>query len=274
MLRVITTFTLAWILWPAGLKAQQADPLGGLVAEALHSNLGLKTERLSEERTDAQVREARGLFLPALTLDSRYTAQSGTLNLGDVVNPVYSALNQIRGSNQFPTNLDVTVPTAYDSRLRLAQPLFNETIRRNYSLARHRSDGQRYHRLGAARHLAADVQTAYLTLADARSAVAIYDASLRLVTEAERVADRLLAAGKATPAAVFRAAAERSDVTQKLSEAREQASAAARALNQVLGRDLDAPAPEIPDSALAFDLAIPESTAVAHALARREELDE
>jgi outer membrane protein TolC len=212
------------------------------------------------------------LFFPSVTLDSRYSEQSGALNLGDFINPAYAALNQLRGTNDFPTNLDLTLPLAHESRLRLTQPLFNETIRRNYAIARNRHAGQEARWLGAARRLAADVQTAYLSVAAARSAAAVYEASLALVAENERVTERLLAAGRGTPDAVFRARAERSDVAQRLAEAREQVDAAARALNQLLGRPLDAPVAAIPDSGLTFELTIGEDSAAASALARREEL--
>ncbi|MGH7545658.1 MAG: TolC family protein, partial [Gemmatimonadota bacterium] len=115
-------------------------------------------------------------------------------------------------------------------------------------------------------------QTAYLSLAATRSAARIYEASLALVRENERVAQRLVDAGRSTPDAVFRARAERSDVEQQLLEARERDHAAERALNVLLGRRFDAPVEEIPDSLLRFELAIHEDAAVAHALARREEL--
>ncbi len=249
-----------------------ADPFAALVVAALRNNLSLEAERLAERRSAAEVSEARGLFLPSVTLDSRYSEQGGTLNLGDLINPAYAALNQIRGTNDFPTNLDLTVPLAHESRLRLTQPLFNETIRRNYALARNRHTGQEARRQAATRRLAAEVQVAYLALAAARSAAAVYLSSLALVAENERVAERLLAAGRGTPDAVFRARAERSDVAQRLAEAREQVDAAVRALNQILGRALDTPVAVILDTGVALELAIGEDSAVAHALARREEL--
>src|SRR5688572_22972420 len=95
------------------------DPLAAVVAEALENNLGLAQENLAVERAEAGVREARGRFLPALTLDSRYSEQTGTLNLGDFVNPAYAALNQVTGTNRFPTDLDITLPLAHESRVRL-----------------------------------------------------------------------------------------------------------------------------------------------------------
>ena len=248
------------------------DPLGALVAEALRNNLGLEAERMAERRAAAEVTAARGRFFPSVTLDSRYTKQDGSLDFGELLNPAFAALNQLRGTNEFPTNVQLTLPLMHESHVRLAQPLFNEAIRHTYALARHRHTAQELEQRAAARRLAAGVQLAYLSLAAARNAAAIYESSLALVTENERVAQRLVAAGRGTPDAVFRARAERSDVEQKLAEAREQVNAAARAVNQLLRRPLDTPVEQIPDSVLSFAIAFGGDEAVASALARREEL--
>ncbi len=253
---------------------QGADPMGHLVAEALRANLSLEQQRLAERRSAAGVREARGQFLPSLTLDSRYTRLDGVPNLGDFVNPAYAALNQLTGTSQFPTDLDITLPQQHETRLRLVQPLFNAGILANHGVARGRHDAQRMQLAAAARRLAADVQAAWLNQASARRVVEILEATLALVVENERVAARLLAAGRATPEAQLRARAERSDVAQQLDEARERRTAAARALNQLLRRPLDAPVEVIPDSALELPLAIDADSAVAHALAAREELSQ
>jgi outer membrane protein len=276
MLHVIGLLVAGWVgVLPPKLAAQQKpDPLGRLVTEALGRNLGLTAERLAEQRAAADVRAARGLFLPSLDIASRYSYLDGVPNLGDFVNPAYAALNGLLGQNRFPTNLDVTLPQRHDSHVELRQPLFNAGILANYAAARGRADGQRLALLAAARRLAADVQTAYLNEASARRAVEIYAASLALVQENERVAERLLAAGKATPEAVFRARADKSDIEQQLAEARQRDAAAARVLNQILRRPLDAPVDVIPDSALNVPLAIDVDSAVSHALAYREELRE
>lgn len=71
------------VLEPTVLSGQAAgDPLGPLVAEALRNNLGLEAERLAERRAAAEVREARGLFLPSLGLESRYSRLDGVPNIG------------------------------------------------------------------------------------------------------------------------------------------------------------------------------------------------
>jgi outer membrane protein TolC len=252
--------------------AQSADPFDAVVAEALRNNLGLAQENLAVERAQAGVRESRGRFLPSLTLDSRYSEQTGTLNLGDFVNPAYAALNRLTGTNDFPTNLDVTLPQRHESRLRLMQPLFDASILAGHSLARRLRDGQQFQRGAAARRLAAEAQAAYLNVASARSARRTWENTLALVTESERVAQRLVDAGQGTPDAVLRARADRSDVVQRLAEARETEAAAARAFNQVLRRPFDQKVDELPDSLVRFELTLTEEQALATALTRREEL--
>jgi len=252
--------------------AQQSDPLGALVAEALRTNLGIEQERQEDRRAVANVHEARGLFLPSVTLNSRYSHLDDVLNLGDFVNPAYAALNRITGTTQFPTDIDVTQPRAHDTSVRLLQPVFNEEIRGNYALARSRRDAQRMELGSAARRLAADVQTAYLQAASARRAAEIYEASLDLVHENERVSERLLEAGRATPDVVYRARAERAKVEQELAEARDKQTAAARNLNRILRRPLDSAAEALPDSVFEWPLPVSEDSAVSHGLMVREEL--
>ena len=258
---------------PASLLGQTpADPLGDVVAEALRNNLGIAQDNLAVASADAGVRESRGRFLPSLTVDSRYSEQTGTLNLGDFVNPAYRALNQVTGTHDFPTNIDVTLPFRHESRIRLLQPVFDASLLAGHAFARHSRDGQRFQRSAAARRLAAQAQTAYLDLAAARRGRSTWEATLTLVTEGERVAQRLVDAGRATPDAVLRARADRSDVEQRVSEAREVEDAAARAFNQILRRPFDQPVEVVPDSALRFEITLTEPEAVASALARREEL--
>lgn len=105
------------------------DPLGPLVAEALAANPALAAERLAERAADAAVREARGLLLPGAAVESRYTGQRGTLNLGGLMNPAYATLNELTGAQHFPTNLDLPLPLRHETRLRLVQPVFSPAAR-------------------------------------------------------------------------------------------------------------------------------------------------
>src|ERR1044071_6644858 len=147
MLARFVVTSLSAVLLTAAAAAQtpadpRSDPLGGLVAQALEANLGLAAERLADRRAATEVRIARGLFLPSLALESRYSRLGGVPNIGDLVNPANAALNSLTGTNRFPTNLDITFPQRHDSYLELRQPLFNAGIAANYAVARSRRDGQ------------------------------------------------------------------------------------------------------------------------------------
>jgi outer membrane protein TolC len=257
----------------ASLAAQTApDPLGAYVRAALEGNLGLRQERLSADRAEAAVREARGLYLPSLTLDSRYSEMRGGVNIGDFVNPAYGALNEITGTNRFPTDVDARLPLAQETKLRIAQPLFQPNIRENHRLQRTLRDLQGHQLAAATRQLSADVQTAYLDYARSVRVVELYRSTLPLLDENFRVAERLVARGTALPDAVLRARAERGETQQALAEAEVRSQAALRRFNQLLNRGLDTPVEVLPDSALAFVLSVDEEGAVARALAGREEL--
>ncbi len=249
-----------------------SDPLEAVAVEALRANLGLKQARALEARADAEAREARGRLLPSVSVNSRYTGQSGTLDLGDLINPAFAALNQLTGQSRFPTNLSLTLPYRHASTIGLVQPVFNEEIRAGWAASRHAADAQHEEYLSSARALVAEAQSAFLAVAAARSVRRIWESDVPLVQEGERVAQRRVDAGTATPDAVFRARADRSEVEQKLQEAREQERAAVRAFNHILDRPLEAPVDTISEALLLRPLALTEDEAVAHALAGREEL--
>jgi outer membrane protein TolC len=252
--------------------SRSVDPLASVVDEALSANLGLAQERYSERRAAAEVREAWSRLLPSVSIEARTSHFENVTNIGDLVNPAFATLNELTGANNFPTNVDLTFPQRYESHLRLVQPLFNEPLRANLAVAGARHDAQRMSLGAAARHGAAEAQTAFLQQASATRVVEIYESTLSIVRENERVAERLLAAGAATPEAVQRARAERAEVEQDLAEARERRLAAVRVFNQILQRPTEAAPESFPDSVFAAPLPLTADDAVARGLAGREEL--
>src|SRR6266498_3995115 len=89
----------------------------------------------------------------------RGVAAQSPVGTPDPDDPLGAIVAEVIGSNRFPTNLDVTIPFQYESRVRLTQPLFNASILANHSLARHTRDGQRLQHATAARSLAAQAQS-------------------------------------------------------------------------------------------------------------------
>ena len=264
----------AFSLLATSAMAQSSDPFADLVREAMKNNLALARERLADDQSEAAVRQARALYMPTLTFDARYSRTSGVLDVGDLVNPAYQALNQITGSNRFPTDVDARLPLAQETRFRLGQPVFNPAIRANHDASKSLRGLQGAQLRTAMRRLAADIQTAWLQHASANRVVDVFRSTLALVGENVRVNERLLSAGSITPDAVLRARADLSEVEQQLAVAEERRDGARRAWNLLLNRPLETPVPPIDDAALAFDLPNAPDALVRSALTRREELEQ
>ena len=249
-----------------------ADSTTALVREALRHGFAIEHARLAESGAEAAVRQVRGQQLPSLALESRRSAFDGVVNVGDLVNPAYRALNQLVGRDAFPTNVDATLPLAHESRLRLVQPVYAPAIRWSHRAVGRARDGRVAETRAVARELAADVRLAILAHGAASLAIDHWRAMMPLVDEGVRVSERLVAAGRATPDALLRARAERSAVQQQLLESQERRESARRALNLLVRRPLETPVPAIAIDSADHPVPMTAQDAVTRALASREEL--
>lgn len=273
--RLLAPLIGAFIVLVAGTaSAQQPDALGPFVREAIRNNLSFQQQHLTYEKSEVAVTQARGLFLPSVSLDARYSEINGGLNFGDLVNPAYKALNQITGSQQFPTNIDGQFPYAQETRVRVAQPLFQPSVIANYQIQKSLRGLEGARLRAGARALAADVQLAYVNYARAQRVVDLYTNTFALVSEAVRVNERLLENGKITPVALHRAIADRSEIEQQIAEAEQRLDAARRYFNFTLGRAPDDSVELIADALLLRDLDVSLEEAVQRAQRAREEIEQ
>ena len=235
----------------ATLQAQQpGSALDSLARVAIARNLAVRRAAESERQADAAVSQARGLFLPALGVEARYSRFDGVVNIGDFINPAYATLNELIGREAFPTNIDATLPFRQESKLRGTVPLFNGALFANLAAARSMRSLRGAERAAAVRRLDADVRIAWLDWARAARAVEILDAALPVIAENARAAQRLVDAGSATPDAVLRARADLAEARQLRGDAARLRDAARGALNLLLDRAPDAPVPAFGDDAL------------------------
>lgn len=246
--------------------------LDGYVVEAIKANLGLAQQRALLARADAALREARGGYAPALVVNARYSEVSGVVNIGDFINPAYSALNQLIGQSRFPTNVSATLPFKQESKLELTMPLYNATLNAANAVAQAQRELVGAARQVAIRQLAADVQLTWLGYASLDRAVATLETTIPLLDENVRVSTRLIEAGQATPDALLRAQAERSEVQQQLDETRRQRDATRRTFNLLRDRDGNTPIDLADDSTLLRAVPLGREALLDHALQHREEL--
>ena len=251
----------------------QSRALDEDVALGLKQNLGLRQEELAVQRSGAALREARGLFLPTATLNARHTDVRGrVIDFGEFINPVYSTLNQLTGTSNFPTDVELRLPLRQETSVRLAQPVFQPAMIAGYRAAGAVRDAQEATRDSRVHAVAAEIRSAYLQHAKARRLAELRGSTRLLLEEQVRVISRLIEAGRATPDALSRARAELSDVIQREAEARQLVEASAQSFNMMLGRSLTDTVVVEAESALAFGVTPSLDDAIASGTGRRAEL--
>jgi outer membrane protein len=214
-----------------------------LVAEALESNLGLTAVQAGVDQRLAALDMARARFLPTLDLQLRYSQADGgreiELPVGDLLNPVYSSLNDLLAASGQPAPFTPIANQSFsflrdreqDSVLRLSQPLYDARIAAGRRQAAHGYDAARYGLEAYRLQLERDVRQAYYRWLASREAIDILAATLELAVENERVNDSLYRNGKVTRDLVLRAEADRLKAEQQLTRVRATESLALRYVN-------------------------------------------
>ncbi len=258
-------------LVPAVAAAQ--GPLDDYVREGLRQNLAIRQQALQVQRADAALREARGNFLPSATLNARYTNVSGrVVNLGELINPAFAALNGLLGSPQFPTDIDLRLPLKQETAVRVAQPIFQAEIYSGYRAASAAREAQTASFAASERQLASEIRSGYVNHAKALRLAELRAATRVLLEEQVRVMSRLVEAGRATPDALSRARAELSEAQQREAEAAQLADATRQSFNMMVGRSISDSVTMLPESALGLDALPTLEAALSAGLNGREEL--
>ena len=104
----------------ASVRLRVDEPaLAALVLESAGNHeLAARALRVRQATHERAAVRAHGL--PSVDLDVRYTRTFGnSLDLGELVNPAYAALNQLLGAPQFPTDLELGLPPVSYTHLTL-----------------------------------------------------------------------------------------------------------------------------------------------------------
>ncbi|MEO0559878.1 MAG: TolC family protein [Bacteroidota bacterium] len=257
---------LACVLAATPAAAQPA--LEALVRDGLAQNPSLRQLEALEVAAVSEVRTARGAYGPALGVEARGTAARGgrsiDLPLGDLLNPVYGALDALRADqglqSAFPRIANESIPIVRsegDVRFTVEQPVFAPTIGRGVSAARAQAGAAEALRRAYEWELEGAIRAAYWRLQGAERGVAVQAAAAERVAEFRRVAERQREAGSGLRVAIVRASAEALAVEEARREAERARSLARADLNRLLGRDLDAPVPILPESEVPMPISLP-----------------
>lgn len=241
--------TLMLFLFLAGtvqLSAQQAV-IDNYIREAFANNDGIKQQQVQLEKAMYKLSEARSLFLPGVSLLGTYTRANGgrtiDLPIGDLLNPVYSTLNQLTASNNFPQIKNASIllnpDNFYDAKFRTTLPLINAEIYYNKQIRKELITQQQAAVNVYKRELVRNVKSAYYMYYQAGKAVEIYRNSLTLVNENIRINQSLVNNGVRNTTALTRSQSEKQKIEALITQAENNSKNAQAYFNFLLNKKLD-----------------------------------
>lgn len=238
---------LGYLLFNPFSTAQAQTVLDQYIQEGLDNNLVLKEKNIELERSLLALKDAKSFFLPSLDFGASYTLANGGRTIGfpvgDLLNPVYSTLNQLTGTNSFPQLENVSEQLLpdnfYDARFRASMPLVNTDLIYQKKIREQQVLLSEYELKIYWANLIQDIKLAYYNYCTAYTAIGVIQSSKGLVEQNLRDNQSLLANGKGLPSAVLRAESEVENIQALLIEAESRRQNAAHYVNFLLNRPIE-----------------------------------
>lgn len=228
------------------LAAQPSPVLEEYINTGLRSNLALQQQNLDLQRSLEAVREARGLFYPAVQFNATYTRATGgrTINIpvGDLLNPVYATLNQITQTNAFPTlenQEEQFLPDGFhETYINVAYPLFNSDLKYNRQIRQHTAQSKAAQKNAYEHELRYRISEAYLQYLQLLEAEKVWTSARDVLLELRRFNESLVKNNVATRDVVATADYELSKAEHEIFQVKSQQNTARAYFNFLINRDL------------------------------------
>jgi len=238
--------------------------LDSYVKKGLDSNLLLKQKSFDVENARLNLERAKTLFYPTVDFNSSYTLATGgrsqDIPIGDLLNNVYSSLNQLTSSNKFPQVQNQSIkflPNNFqDSKIEVGMPLYNPELKLNRVIKAEMINGSVASINVYKRELVKSIKQAYYQYLQAEKAVDIYTNALSVVNENLRVSEKLVKNTVATRDVILKSKTQVSQVQTSLAGAEESKKNAAAYFNFLLN--------------LPFETTIEKDTAIFNSLETKE----
>jgi len=242
------------LLLIGGTRGAHTDSsiLNNYIEMGLKSNLALKQQHFLLEKSLQALREAKGMFLPSITIEARYSRAGGgrviEMPTGDLVNPIHMTLNQLLTAQgltpAFPANIqNEYIPflrkSEHETKLRITQPIFQPPIYYNLKIKKDLTRIQEAKLKVYKRQLVEEIKKAYYNYLKTLKVKELFDDTLKLLEENLRISESLFHNHKVTEEVVFRSKAELSSLQKKIAEAEKNIHLSASYFNFLLNRPLE-----------------------------------
>ncbi|WP_430403851.1 TolC family protein [Fluviicola sp.] len=228
-------------------KAWSQGVLEQYIRQGLDSNLVLKQRSIQLEKALLTLNMAKSNFLPSVNFNASYTTAEGgrysELPVGDMLNPVYSTLNQMTGTNAFPQiqnqQINFLPNNFYDTYIRTSVPLLNMDIYANKRIQQQKVELSNLDMQVYARELVKNIKVAYYNVILASKSVSVYEANQKVLIQNVELNEALIKQGKGLKVNLLKAQTELMKMNTSISTAKNQLKNAQAYFNFLINRPLD-----------------------------------
>lgn len=233
-------------LWSLACFSQSA--LENYVEEGLLNNRQYLKERLNTDISEEEKKMARGLFLPDISFDASYIRADGgrtiDIPIGDLFNPVYASLNQLTGSEQFPTDLENVseqfLPNDFhETKIRIVQPLLNTDIYYGHKASKAKVSVNEAKETAYQNQLAFQIRKAYYDHLKLVEQKTILDSTLVLLKELVRVNKKFVKYDVATRDVLYNTEAQMYQIEAQRATVVKNIALSRNFFNFLLNKDLE-----------------------------------
>ncbi|MCW3106035.1 MAG: cobalt-zinc-cadmium resistance protein CzcA [Segetibacter sp.] len=229
------------------ITSAQKSALDKYVQEGLSTNLVLQQKNLDVRKAYYSLKSAESLFLPTVNFEGSYQSGVGGRNIalpmGDLMNPVYTKLNQLLGNEKFSqiknVEQDFLPNNFYDAKIRTSIPIVNTDLKYNRKIESQKADLQTYEVNIYKLELVQNIKVAYYNYLSALKVVNIYESALILANENKRTNEQLFKNGKGLPSYILRSQSEIEAINAHITEAKKAAENSVLYFNFLLNRNND-----------------------------------
>jgi len=239
-------YLLLFLTFPAFC---QTSALDDYVKEAFQRNITLQQKSIQVEKAMLALKTAQSLYQPTVAFQGAYQSGEGGRSIafpvGDLLNPVYSTLNALTRSNNFPQIANVETNffprDFYDMKLQTTVPIYNKDLGYNKQIQAQTIQLNQVDVNLYKRELVKQIKTAYFQFLLSQNLQKVYENSLNSALEAKKVNEKLLANGKGLPAYLLRSDSEIAQIQAQIAETLKQTQSAQFYFNFLLNRELATP---------------------------------
>ncbi|WP_300664867.1 TolC family protein [Fluviicola sp.] len=230
-------------------SAWSQEVLDAYIKQGLDSNLVLKQRSVQLDKALLALNTAKSNFLPSVNFNASYTSAEGgrysELPVGDMLNPVYSTLNQMTGTSAFPQiqnqQINFLPNNFYDTYIRTSVPLLNMDIYANKRIQEQKVELSNLDMQVYARELVKNIKVAYYNVIMASKSVAVYESNKKILEQNVALNEALIKQGKGLKVNLLKAQTELMKMNTSISTAKNQLKNAEAYFNFLINRSLDTP---------------------------------